>query len=210
MLKTRRLKNTWKLGVTRVFMIIMEKKEWEWETMRGSGGNQSEMSPHALWPVEWLLFSPGLFNKNWKNRVLYLIAVDLINVAITFAACIPFLFFFFFFIHWRRSSSSLNPCIFSYFYIALTNRSIRFDVTNPNRDTGPRFPPRVCVCRVSFPLGGGGYGKLASSRYQDGTSTLEIRNCASIDKFVRASYARYILFHKRFDPFRFPTARVWL
>lgn len=97
MLKTRRLKNTWKLGVTRVFMIIMEKKEWEWETMRGSGGNQSEMSPHALWPVEWLLFSPGLFNKNWKNRVLYLIAVDLINVAITFAARIPFLFFFFLF-----------------------------------------------------------------------------------------------------------------
>lgn len=186
MLKTRRLKNTWKLGVTRVFMIIMEKKEWEWETMRGSGGNQSEMSPHALWPVEWLLFSSGLFNKNWKNRVLYLIAVDLINVAITFAARIPFLFFFFLFSNIGGGRHPLWTLfhIFSYFYIALTNRSIRFDVTNPNRDTSPRFPPRVCVCRVSFPLGGGGYGKLASSAYQDGTSTLEIRNCASIDKFV--------------------------
>lgn len=177
--------------VTRVFMIIMEKR-MGMETMRGSGWIKGRC--RARFVARWmanLLFSPRLFNKNWKNHVLYLIAADLINVAITFAARIPFFL--------SRTFRTLAEVIlwahiFSYFYIALTIRfGGRFDATNPNRD----FLRGIRVCapskRPCFHLEKV-YGKLASRdiRTRLVSPILEIRNCASIDKFVRASYARYI------------------
>lgn len=90
-----------------------------------------------------LLFSPGLFNKNWKNHVLYLIAVDLINVAITFAARIPF--FFFYSRHFEHRSPSFDATRFSYFYIALT---IRF---------GGRFDGNESESRYSSTISSAGY-----------------------------------------------------
>lgn len=157
----------------------------------GLGLNQREMSRFVARWMANLLFSPRLFNKNWKNHVLYLIAADLINVAITFAARIPFFL--------SRTFRTLAEVIlwahiFSYFYIALTIRfGGRFDATNPNRD----FLRGIRVCapskRPCFHLEKV-YGKLASRdiRTRLVSPILEIRNCASIDKFVRASYARYI------------------
>lgn len=117
----------------------------------GLGLNQREMSRFVARWMANLLFSPRLFNKNWKNHVLYLIAADLINVAI----CGAHSFFSLSNISNISGGHPLSP----YFFIFLHrfNHSIRWPLWC--NESQSRFPPRdTRLCPVEtalFSLGEG-------------------------------------------------------